>query len=178
VRHDKNDIMQLVKEKDEKILTYQKQVKEKDDEMKNKQHQMKEKDEEMSECKKHKREMEDELLTIACLSSLDELKLVLKKNKDLRESEEVEVEDLKEDLVTEQRVEEVQKKKIATRKSTETCQENLSMSELISFKSLSSTPGTSKSARYRARKRLRAQSNVHDDCVVSAEYSCSADNMM
>jgi hypothetical protein len=33
-------------------------------------------------------EMEDELLTIAGFFSLDELKLVMKKDKDLRESEE------------------------------------------------------------------------------------------
>ena len=122
--------------------------------------------------------MENELLTIAGLSSLDELKLVLKKVKDLRESEEAEVEVLKEDLVVQQRVEEVQKNKIATRKSTETCKESLSLSELISLKSLSSAQGTSRSAKYRARKRLRAQNSVHEDGDVSAEYSYSADNMM
>ncbi len=122
--------------------------------------------------------MEDELLTIAGLSSLDELKNVLKKVKDLRDSEEAEVEVLKEDLVVQQRVEEVQKKKIAARKSTETCKESLSLSELISLKSVSSAQGTSRSAKYRARKRLRAQNSVHDDCAMSAEYSYSAENMM
>jgi hypothetical protein len=122
--------------------------------------------------------MEDELLTIAGLSSLDELINVLKKVKDLRESEEAEVEVLKEDLVVQHRVEEVQKKKIAARKSPETCKESLSLSELISLKSLSFAQGTSKSARYRARTRLRAQNNVHDDRDVLAEYSYSADNMI
>jgi hypothetical protein len=139
---------------------------------------MKEKDDEIIECKKQEWEMEDELLTVAGLSSLDELKHVLEKVKDLRESEEAEVEALKEDLVVQQRVEEVQKKKIAARKSIETCKESLSLSELINLKSLSSAKGTSKSARYRARKRLRAQSKVHDDCDVPAEYSYSVDNMM
>ena len=139
---------------------------------------MKEKDEEISECKKQKREMEDKFLTIVGLSSLDELNNVLKKVKDLRESEEAEVEVLKEDLVVQQRVEEVQKKKIAARKSPETCKQSLSLSELISLKSVSSAQGTSKSARYKARKRLRAQSGVHDDCAMSADYSYSADNMM
>ncbi len=78
---------------------YQNQVKEKDEEMKNKEHQMKEKDEKINECKKRKSDMEDELLTIVGLSSLDELKNVLKKGKDLRESEEAEVAVLKEDLL-------------------------------------------------------------------------------
>ena len=56
-----------MKEYDEGILMYQNQVNEKD--------------EETSECKKQKREMEDDLLTIAGLSSLDELKDVLKKSR-------------------------------------------------------------------------------------------------
>ena len=82
-----------------------KQMKEKDEEIQTKKQQMKEKDEEISECKKQKREMEDELLTIAGLSSLDELKNVLKQVKDLRECEKAEVEVLKEDLFVQQRVE-------------------------------------------------------------------------
>jgi chromosome segregation ATPase len=91
LKDERKEYLQLVKEYDEEILMYHKQVKEKDEEMKNKEHQMKEKDEEISKCKKQKREMEDELLTIASLSSLDELKHDLKKVKDLRESEEAEV---------------------------------------------------------------------------------------
>lgn len=92
----KKETLQLIKEKHEEILMYQEQVKKKDEEIKSKEHQMKEMDDEIGEYKKQKREMEDELLTIAGLSSLDELKLVLKKFKDLRESEKAEVEVLKE----------------------------------------------------------------------------------
>ena len=53
------------------------------------------------------KEMENELLNIADLSSLDELTLVLKQVKDLREYEKAEVEVLKDDLTVQQRVEEL-----------------------------------------------------------------------
>jgi hypothetical protein len=151
---------QQMKDKDEEMDECKKQMKEKDEEIKFKEHQMKEKDEQLGECKKQKREMEEELLTIACLSSLDELKLVLKQVKDLRECEKAEVEVLKEDLIVQQRVEELQKKKITTRKCTESCKESLSLPELINLKSVSSSPSVSKSSKARARKRLRAQPGV------------------
>jgi len=165
---------QQMKDKDEEMDECKKQMKKKDEEMKTKNQQMKEKDEDISTCKKQMKEMENELLSIADLSSLDELKLVLKQVKDLRECEKAEVEVLKEDLTAQQRVEELQKKKIAARKCTESCKDSLSLPELINLKSASPSPSVSRSAKARARKRLRAESSMQDDC--GASYS--ADNMM
>ena len=117
------------------------------------------------------------LLTRAGVSTLDDLKMILREVRDLRESERVEVEVLKEGLVVQQRVKELQKK-IATRKSIETCKNSISLSELIELQYVSAPTSVSSIAKAWARKRAREESGIRDDCAVSYEYSYFVDNMM